>query len=78
MSLERQRRSNAGVRQHVDQGLSGESVSKASERLQVFDQVGFLRGCEIQREQLVIVIDDRQEIRRAPIMEIRRMLPESA
>jgi hypothetical protein len=54
------------------------SIPAVSERLQKFDQIGFLCGCEIQREVLVIVIDHRREIGRTAIMKIRWMLPESA
>jgi hypothetical protein len=48
-----------------------------SERLQVFDQIGFLFGLELELEQPVIVIDHREKIGRTAIMKVRRMLPES-
>lgn len=59
-------------------GVAEVDTRTASQRLQEFDQVGFLCGCEIQREQSIIVIDDREEIRRTAVMKIRWMLPESA
>ena len=34
--------------------------------------VGFLRRGEVQRKQLVTVIDHRQEIRRTAVMEIHQ------
>ena len=49
-----------------------------SERLQKFNQIGFLCPCEIQREQPVIVVDHRQEIRCAAVVKVRWMLPESS
>ncbi len=49
-----------------------------SQRLQEFDQIGFLCGGEIQPEALVIVIDHREKIGRTAIMKIWRMLPEAA
>ena len=48
------------------------------QRLQELDQVGLLRGGEIQPEQAVVVIHDRQEIGRAAVMKVRRMLPQPA
>ncbi len=53
-------------------------IRSASERFQEFNQVGFLCRCKIQCEQLVIVIDHCQEIRRTAIVKIRGMLPESS
>jgi hypothetical protein len=50
----------------------------ASERFQEFNQVGFLCLSKIQCEQLVIVIDHCQEIRRIAIVKIWGMLPESS
>jgi hypothetical protein len=49
-----------------------------SQRLQIFDEICFLRWRQIQAEMLIIVIDHVKERRRAAVMEIRRMLPESA
>ena len=54
------------------------SARNVSEGLQEFNQVGFLPGCEIQGEQLIVVIDHSQKIRRTAIVEIWRMLPEPA
>jgi hypothetical protein len=54
------------------------SVPAVSERLQEFDQIGFLCAGELQPEELVIVIDHRQEIRRTAIVKVRWMLPESS
>ena len=53
-------------------------IRSASERFQEFNQVGFLCLSKIQCEQLVIVIDHCQEIRRTAIVKIRGMLPESS
>jgi len=51
-------------------------VQDVSERLQEFDEIGFLFRGEIQLEVIVVVIDHCEEIGRTPIVEIRRMLPE--
>src|SRR5262245_66418415 len=42
-----------------------------SKRLQVLDEIGLLSRGEIQAEQLVVVIHDREQVRRAPVVEIR-------
>jgi hypothetical protein len=54
------------------------TTRRSSERLQKFDKIGFLPWCEIQLEQLIIVVDHRQEIRRTAVVEVWRMLPESS
>jgi hypothetical protein len=54
------------------------TTRRSSERLQKFDKIGFLPGCEIQLEQLIIVVDHRHEIRRTAVVEVWRMLPESS
>jgi len=46
--------------------------SRASQRLQEFDQIGFVGACEMEPKPLVAVIDDREEIGRASIVKIRR------
>lgn len=81
-----QRRANGFTRSgdhgHRDAGqetcIEVPSARNVSEGLQELNQVGFLRGCEIQGEQLIVVIDHRQKIRRTAIVEIWRMLPEPA
>ena len=49
-----------------------------SERLQELDEVALLRGLQVQPEQSIVVIDHREEIPGASVMEIGRMLPERA
>jgi hypothetical protein len=49
-----------------------------SESLQEFDQIRLLRRGEMEPEVLVVVIDDGKQIRRAAIVEVRRMLQESS
>jgi hypothetical protein len=49
-----------------------------SERLQEFNEVAFLLPGEIQLELPIVVVDHRPQIRRTPIVKIRRMLPESS
>ena len=44
----------------------------------ILDQVGLLPGCEVQIEELVVVIHDGRQIRRAAVVEVWRMLPQPA
>ena len=48
------------------------------ERLQKLDQIRLLSGGELQREQAVVVIHDGEQIGRAAVVKIRRMLPQPA
>jgi hypothetical protein len=68
----------SGYRLDMRQPLVTGGSSTGSKRFQKFDQVGFLSRCEVQRKQLVVVIDHRQEIWRTAIMEVWWMLPEPA
>ena len=43
-----------------------------------FNEIGFLSPGEIQLELPIVVIDHRPQIRRTPVVKIRRMLPESS
>ena len=60
--------------------VAGGTLSRHFPRLEGFqelDEIGLLPRPEVQPEQLIVVVDHRQEIRRAPVMEIGRVLPES-
>jgi hypothetical protein len=50
----------------------------ASEGFEEFDKIGLLLRREIQPKQRVVVIDDREQICRAAVMKVRRMLPDAA
>jgi hypothetical protein len=60
------------------QGRCRAPPTRRSERLQVLDEVGLLCGCQVQPEQLDVVVDDGEQIGGAPIVKIRGVLPESA
>src|SRR5262249_58438893 len=49
-----------------------------SERLQVLDQVGLLRRRQMQSEPRIVVLDDREKIGRAAVVEVRRVLQGAA
>lgn len=49
----------------------------ASERLQILDEIGLLPGRQIQTELPIVMFDDGSEVRRAAIVEVRRMLQET-
>ena len=49
-----------------------------SERLQEFNEIGFMSPGEFQLELPIVVIDHLQKVRRTSIVKIRRMLPESS
>jgi hypothetical protein len=55
-----------------------EAFGNRLERLQEFNEIGFLSPGEIQLELPVIVIDHRAEIGRTSIVKIWRMLPEAS
>ena len=49
---------------------------RQSQGLQVLDEVGLLCGCKLQPKQPIVVLDDRQQIGGAPVVEIRSVLLE--
>src|SRR5688500_18799877 len=48
------------------------------QRFEKFDEIRFLPAREIQCELFVVVVDDVEQRRRAPVVEVRRVLPDSA
>ena len=54
------------------------SLTSPSERLQIRHEIGLLRLRKIQVELLVVVIDYREQIGGAPVVEVRRVLPKRA
>jgi len=62
----------------VRRGRNNSLTFPGSERLQEFNEIGFLSPGEIQLELPIVVIDHSPQIRRTSIVKIRRMLPESS
>ena len=71
MSLEQQPRQETGQR------TEGPGPVGALQRFQEFNKIGLLGRRQVEREQLVIVIHDREEVGGTAVMKVRRMLPES-
>ena len=48
------------------------------ERLQKFDEIRFLSLIQLKGEEPIVMVDDRLQVGRAAVVEVRRMLPERA
>ena len=71
------RRSEHVWRKHASDPSQSDN-EQGSEGFEEFDKICPLLRREIQPKERVVVIDDREQICRAAVMKVRRMLPDAA